>query len=90
MTDDAELRRLAERRADMKLAFRSHLTAYLIVNAGLFAIDWVTSPGIDWAYWPAIGWGLGLASHAVVTFADPVAAREKLIESELRKLRERR
>ncbi|HVI30961.1 2TM domain-containing protein [Phenylobacterium sp.] len=90
MTDDAELRRLAERRADMKLAFRSHLTAYLIINAGLFAIDWVTSPGIDWAYWPAIGWGLGLASHAVVTFADPVATREKLVEAELRKLRERR
>ena len=38
MTDDVELRRLAIRRADMKLAFRSHLLAYVMVNAGLVAI----------------------------------------------------
>ena len=43
MTDDVELRRLAIRRADMKLAFRSHLMAYVVVNAGLVAINLITS-----------------------------------------------
>ncbi|WP_374468489.1 2TM domain-containing protein [Phenylobacterium sp.] len=89
MTDDAELRRQAERRADMKLAFRSHLTAYVIVNAGLFAIDWVTSPGIDWAYWPAIGWGIGLAAHAAATFGYLGDSRERLVQQELERLRSR-
>ncbi|MCR5880563.1 2TM domain-containing protein [Phenylobacterium sp. J367] len=91
MTDaDSELRRQAERRADMKLAFRSHLTAYMIVNAGLFAIDWVTSPGIDWAFWPAIGWGIGLAAHAAATFGYLGDSRERLVEKELERLKARR
>jgi hypothetical protein len=90
MTDETALRRQAERRADMKLAFRSHLIAYLTINAGLFAIDWMTSPGIDWAYWPLIGWGIGLAAHGAATFSDLSSARERMVEDELRRLRERR
>ena len=89
MTEDAHLRRMAERRADMKLGFYSHLTAYLFVNAGLFIIDWVTSPGIDWAFWPAIGWGIGLAAHASATFVGSLDMRERMIEDELRRMRER-
>ena len=91
MTDDSEriLRRQAERRADMKLAFRSHLIAYVLVNAGLVAIDLFTSPGLDWAYWPMLGWGLGLAAHGAVTYFDGMNDRERLIEAELEKLRKR-
>ena len=51
MTDDVELRRLATRRADMKLAFRSHLMAYVIVNAGLVAIYLMTGDFGDY-FWP--------------------------------------
>lgn len=89
MTDETELRRRAERRADLKLAFRSHLLAYVVVNAGLVAIDWVTSPGIDWAYWPAIGWGIGLAAHFVATYTDVEGARERMVEAEMKRLRDR-
>ena len=59
MTDDVELRRLAIRRADMKLAFRSHLMAYVIVNAGLVMINLITSDDYFWAIWPMLGWGIG-------------------------------
>ena len=47
MAEDEELRlrRIAERRADAKLGFRSHLMVYAIVNAGLVAINLTTSPG---------------------------------------------
>jgi hypothetical protein len=87
MTDDAELRRMAIRRADMKLAFRSHLVAYGIVNAGLFAINLLTSPGHWWFYWPMLGWGIGLAAHAAAVYMDGEGLRDRLIEEELQKLR---
>jgi hypothetical protein len=90
MTDDLELRRLAIRRADMKLAFRSHLFAYVIVNAGLVAINLLTSPGYFWAIWPIIGWGVGLAAHAVTVYMDGEGMRDRLIEQELDKLRRNR
>ena len=90
MTDDVELRRLATRRADMKLAFRSHLIAYVIVNAGLVAINLITSSGYFWAIWPIIGWGIGLAAHAVTVYMDGEGTRDRLIQQELEKLRKTR
>jgi hypothetical protein len=89
MNDDAELRRLATHRADMKLGFRAHLMAYAIVNAGLTAINLVTTPDHLWFYWPMIGWGLGLAAHAVAVFADGENIRGRMIEAEYEKLRRR-
>ena len=92
MTDDeAELRRVAERRADVKLAFRSHLMAYLLVNTGLVAINLFETPhGYFWAIWPIVGWGLGLAAHGLATFQFATDARERAIEAELRRLRQGR
>jgi hypothetical protein len=87
MTDDVELRRLAIRRADMKLAFRSHLMAYVIVNAGLVMINLLTSRDYFWAIWPMLGWGIGLAAHGVTVYMDGEGMRDRLIEQELEKLR---
>ncbi|MDB5475268.1 MAG: hypothetical protein JWP49_779 [Phenylobacterium sp.] len=89
MTDDADLRRLATRRADMKLGFRSHLLAYAVVNAGLLLINLATSPDHLWFYWPMLGWGVGLAAHAVAVYADGENIRERMIEAEFQKLRRR-
>jgi hypothetical protein len=90
MTDDVELRRLAIRRADMKLAFRSHLFAYVLVNAGLVGINIITSPDYWWFVWPMLGWGLGLAAHGVTVYMDGESMRDRLIEQELEKLRKSR
>jgi len=90
MTDETELRRQAERRADVKLGFRVHLFAYVLVNAGLVAINLVTSPGYFWAVWPIIGWGLGLTAHGVAVYHFAGDARERAVEAELRRLREGR
>ena len=87
MTDDVELRRLAIRRADMKLAFRSHLMAYVIVNAGLVMINLITSDDYFWAIWPMLGWGIGLAAHGVTVYMDGEGMRDRMIEQELEKLR---
>ncbi|HEV7384519.1 MAG TPA: 2TM domain-containing protein [Phenylobacterium sp.] len=89
MADDLELRRLAERRADVKLGFRTHFMAYLLVNAGLVVINLVTSPGYFWAIWPIIGWGLGLAAHFVAVYHFGGDVRERAVEAELRRLKER-
>ena len=89
MIDDADddLRRLAIRRADMKLAFRSHVMAYAIVNGGLLAINMLTSFGHWWFYWPMLGWGIGLAAHAAAVYFDGEGVRDRMIEAELEKLR---
>jgi hypothetical protein len=89
MTDDADLRRMAIHRADMKLGFRSHVLAYAVVNAGLVAINLISTPDHLWFYWPMIGWGIGLAAHAAVVFADGEHMRERMIEAEYEKLRRR-
>lgn len=90
MTDDheADLRRKAERRADAKLAFRGHLIAYVVINAGLVAINLLTSPDTLWFYWPMFGWGIGLIAHGVTVYSQ-MDAREDLIEAELQRLRAR-
>ena len=88
--DDVELRRLAIRRADMKLAFRSHLFAYVLVNAGLVGINLITSPDYFWFVWPMLGWGLGLLAHGVTVYVDGESMRDRLIEQELEKLRKSR
>ena len=90
MTDDADLRAIAVRRANMKLAFRAHLMTYVVVNAGLIAINLVTSPGYFWAIWPMIGWGIGIVAHGLNVYMDGENMRDRLIEEELEKLRARR
>jgi len=92
MTDDSldhELRRKAERRADAKIGFRIHLLVYAVVNAGLFAINMITSPGYLWFMWAALGWGVGLLSHGLAVYGTDGDHRERLIEAELEKLRRR-
>ena len=87
MTDDTDLRRMAVHRTNMKLAFRSHVIAYAIVNAGLFFINVVTTPDHLWFYWPMLGWGLGLIAHAATVYLDGASMRERMIEDEYEKLR---
>ncbi len=89
MTDDhdIELRRLATRRADAKLGFRSHLIVYAIVNAGLAALNLVTSPGYLWFLWPMVGWGIGLFAHGASVYGFGGPDREDMIEQELERLK---
>jgi hypothetical protein len=89
--DDVELRRQAIRRADMRIAFRSHLVAYVIVNAGLTAIYIMTSFGhYFWPIWPMLGWGIGLGAHASAVYMDGEGLRDRMIQEELEKLRKTR
>lgn len=64
----ADLHAEALRRLEKKRDFRGHLLAYVLVNAGLWAI-WgvVFAASGAWFPWPLFvlfGWGIGLVFHA--------------------------
>lgn len=49
-------------------AFGVHIALYLLVNAGLAAVNLTQEAGDSrrlWFLWPLIGWGIGVAAHAL-------------------------
>ncbi|MEM8808693.1 MAG: 2TM domain-containing protein [Cyanobacteria bacterium P01_G01_bin.38] len=69
LTQQAELKRKAEKRSRRRMAFQAHLLPYLFVNAFLVVINLVTTPHDFWSIYPILGWGLGLALHGVHIFS---------------------
>jgi hypothetical protein len=53
----------------------AHALVYLAVNAALFAINFLTTPGEWWVLFPVIAWGVGLLLHAVFGLSAKVSAR---------------
>ena len=47
----------------------THFLVYVLVNAGLYTFNMVSSPGRIWFGWATFGWGIGLVAHAVSVFA---------------------
>jgi|GEM_PF-5954509 len=48
--------------------FYIHLCVYLMVNAGLLAINLAHSAETLWGHWPLKWWGLALLIHGAVVF----------------------
>jgi len=84
--EDRRLRKIAERRADAKLAFRSHVTIYLVVVAGLSVINYFTTD-YPWVLWVGVGWGIGVVAHGLATYGYASGQRERMVEAELARLR---
>lgn len=84
---EARFRRAKERVENIR-GFYIHLGIYLIVNLGIFVLNWVLMAlyGAAWFfYWPLVGWGIGvLINGYVVFFGDRILGPEW----EERKLRE--
>lgn len=87
VSDEAELRRRAEKRLEDKRGLTAHLVAYVSVNLVLVAIWWVTGAGFFWPVFPILGWGIGLAFH-VWAVLWPTAS-EQQIQAEMERLRSR-
>lgn len=66
-TEDPRYKAAKKRVEDIK-GFYTHLLVYACVNAGLFLINLLTSPGNWWFYWALLGWGIGLAVHGLTVF----------------------
>lgn len=87
---ETDLRREAQRRVKLKLAWGVHATVFVLVNLGLYLINRAAGGG-RWHVWPLFGWGLGLAIHGLVTWfaVNGGGVRERMVEQELKRLRER-
>ena len=83
---NANLDRLARKRASAKLGWYIHALVYVCVNVVLALLS--LASGQHWAVFPALGWGLGLAIHGVVVFFVTGGAdlHERLIERERQRL----
>jgi hypothetical protein len=59
----------ARRYAHNVRGFYTHLLVFVLVNAGLVAVNLMSSPGRIWFAWATFGWGIGLAAHGASAFA---------------------
>lgn len=74
--DQAEVdREVAQWRASHETALRRQLASFVIVNAGLAALNLLTTRGVWWFLWPLIGGAIGLASQAWTLRQGPVMER---------------
>lgn len=90
---EAQLRRLARRRVELKLGWLTHATVFVLVNLGLYLLSGLSQGGLvaRWHSFPLWGWGLGLAIHGVVTLLALGGGdlRERMMNSELARLKAR-
>ena len=71
LTETATKRVVSRRRR----AFAAHALVYLVVNALLFAVNFLTTPGEWWVLFSVFFWGLGLALHAAFGLSGRVSER---------------
>ena len=84
-----EVLKLAKRRVALKKAIQWHIIIFLIVNAFLCAIYYLTTPnGYFWPLWSILGWGIGLIMHIIVTGAmlSSTMSKQDLVEKEYQML----
>ncbi len=61
---DGDARSQALKRIEKRRGFRTHVVAYLAVNAFLVVIWAVTGAGFFWPIFPIAGWGIGVGLNA--------------------------
>jgi 2TM domain len=71
---DPQLWELAKKRA----GFKNHLYTYLLVNAFLWILYFITNDGDNnyWPIWTTLGWGVGLAFNYVNAYVRPINSAE--------------
>ncbi len=79
---------LARERVEKKMGFMIHAGIYVVVNAGLIALNLTRSPDHYWFIWPLLGWGIGIVFHAIKVFgpASSTRVKEKMIKKEQARL----
>jgi hypothetical protein len=68
--EDKRLEQRLRKQAKARAEFKMHLLVYLVINAGLWALNYLTQMGDArinwWAIWPTAGWAVAVLIHAVV------------------------
>jgi uncharacterized membrane protein YdbT with pleckstrin-like domain len=87
VSDRNEKYEIARKIAVRKVAFIRHAITYLVVVAGLAAVNNLTYNGYQWWLWVAFGWGIGVVSHFLSTFLYQSGALvDRLARHELEKM----
>ncbi len=89
-TEEEELRDRAEKRVQDRIHLFQHIGSYVIVNGFLVVVWALTGAGYPWFIWVMAGWGIGLASHIVAYLSGGrnLARRERMVEKEIKKMKE--
>jgi hypothetical protein len=84
-----EVRERAEKRVKQRMALLSHIASYTIINAFLWVIWLLAGRGYPWPLWVMAGWGIGLAFNIFAYFsgAKGEAARERMVQKEMDRIR---
>ncbi len=65
--------------------FFFHLSAYVLVNAILIAVNLLFTPQRLWFIWPLLGWGIGiLANGLAVRFSQGETVRRRARDRDAR------
>jgi uncharacterized membrane protein len=83
--DEHERTVKAAQQLDKRIGFYVHFVVFLLVCAGLVAVNWFATPEVWWAEWPFLGWGVAVIFHAVCAFGN---GRNFIAEWRLRKIRD--
>ncbi|SDA47991.1 2TM domain-containing protein [Methanobrevibacter millerae] len=88
----SDVRSRAEKRVDNKIRFYINFSAYIVVNAMLFVLNWYFTPEFWWVAFPALFWGIGVLKDFLIAFVfiskfDSESYREQKIQEEMGKLR---
>jgi hypothetical protein len=59
----------ARRHARAVRGFYVHALIFAVVNAGIVAVNLLSTPGRPWFGWGMAGWGIGLLAHGLSVFA---------------------
>jgi hypothetical protein len=83
---DDQLREQAVKQAGKKRDFRTHVAAYVLVNALLVGIWAVTGADFFWPIFPMLGWGIGVAFNAWDVYGRKPISEDR-IRREMERLR---
>ena len=84
VSQEADLERLARRRAGAKMGWYIHATVFVLVNLGMFALSYSGFTRRPWSMAPVLGWGAGLLLHGISVFilATGSPLRERMLQRE--------
>ncbi len=71
MTDSQDCGMATDKARKLK-SFYIHLLVFVLVNAGLLAMNSIRQPDKMWSYWVFLGWGAGILLHATKVFSCSV------------------
>ena len=59
---------LAAQQVEKRIGFYVHLSVFVLVCAGLAAVNMFATPEVWWAQWPFIGWGVAVIFHGLCAY----------------------